>query len=59
VAAIVLSDHAGFILAACSKKLHRVDALVGEALAALLASGLPTISVAPPLFLKGILSSQF
>jgi hypothetical protein len=37
VVAAVLSDHFGFILAACTKKLPRVEALVGEAMAALAA----------------------
>jgi hypothetical protein len=38
VVAAVLSDHFGFILAACTKKLPRVEASVGEAMAALLAA---------------------
>lgn len=34
----MLSDHFSFILAACTKKLPRVEVLVGEAIAALLAA---------------------
>jgi hypothetical protein len=53
VVTAVLSDHFGFILAACTKKLPHVEASVGEAMAALLAAWFAALFGCSSIHLEG------